>query len=196
MALRPKSTLKPSEPGRYFELVQEFPLRPLRSSEEYSAALQMVETLISRPNLGSGERDYLAVLTAMIKHYEANECPMPDVSEAEVLRHLIEAQGLTQLKFAAEVGIAMSTVSDVLNGKRRLTRQQVETVSEYFAVPHSVFLETAKTRRPHQAVLSSAAGTRVAPAEKRVLPRPIGEKAKKEHASESGPPVRAARRKA
>jgi HTH-type transcriptional regulator/antitoxin HigA len=52
----------------------------------------------------------------------------------------MSANGLTQAMLAREVGIAQSTISDVLNGKRRLTRKQVMALAQRFAVSPTAFL--------------------------------------------------------
>ena len=139
MPLSTKNPGKKSERDRYLELIQQFPLRRLRSDEELSAAIGVIDSLIARGVLESGEQDYLDVLTDMVEKYETDEKIVPRVSEAGVLRQLIEARGLTQAKLSADVGIGMSTISEVLHGKRRLTRDQVALVSKYFGVPQAVF---------------------------------------------------------
>ena len=123
----------------YFELVQQFPLRPLRSDEELCEAIKVIDSLIVRGDLDSGEQDYLDILTDIVEKYEVEEQPMPAVSESAMLRHLIEARGITQSKLAEDVGILMSTISEVLNNKRRFTRQQLAAVSKYFGVSPTVF---------------------------------------------------------
>jgi HTH-type transcriptional regulator / antitoxin HigA len=137
------STVKRARHGsdrrRYFELVQRFPLRPLRSDKELAAAIKVIDSLIVRGDLDAGERDYLDILTDVVEKYEAEEEPMPAVSDAVMLRHLLEARGITQAQLAVDVGILMSTISHVLNNKRRLTRNQVGILSKYFGVPPAVF---------------------------------------------------------
>jgi antitoxin component HigA of HigAB toxin-antitoxin module len=57
------------------------------------------------------------VLTDIVERYENQTHPMPEVSDAAMLRHLIDACGVTQSKLSADVGISMSTISEVLHGK-------------------------------------------------------------------------------
>jgi HTH-type transcriptional regulator/antitoxin HigA len=134
-----KSARKSADQDHYLELIQKFPLRRLRSDEELSNAIKIINSLIVRGDLHSGEQDYLDVLTDLVERYETREHPMPPASEPAMLRHLIEARGITQSKLAADTRILMSTISAVLNGRRRLTRRQVATLSKYFGVPQSVF---------------------------------------------------------
>jgi HTH-type transcriptional regulator/antitoxin HigA len=124
----------------YFELVQRFPLRHLRSDRELAAAIGMLKSLLVRGDLAPGEQDYLDVLTDIIERYEDETHPMPEVPEAAMLGHLIEASGVTQSKLAAEVGISMSTISEVLHGKRELNRKQITSLAQYFRVDPGVFL--------------------------------------------------------
>jgi HTH-type transcriptional regulator/antitoxin HigA len=111
----------------------------LRTDKELDCAIQMIDSLIIRGDLDPGEQDYLDILTDIIERYEADEHPMSPVSDAVMLRHLIEARGVTQSKLAADVKIPMSTISEVLNGKRRLTRNHIAVLSKYFGVSSSVF---------------------------------------------------------
>ena len=65
---------------------------------------------------------------------------MPPVSDAQMLRHLIEAKGVAQVQVARATGIAESTISAVLAGNRRLNRNHIEKLASYFHVGASAFL--------------------------------------------------------
>jgi HTH-type transcriptional regulator/antitoxin HigA len=68
-----------------------------------------------------------------------SKAKLPPVSDAAMLRHLIEARGISQAKLANEVEISMSTISEILNGKRQLNRHHISALAKYFGVPSSVF---------------------------------------------------------
>ena len=85
-------------------------------------------------DLDSGAEEYLAVLTDLVEAYEDEHHPIPDASEADVLRELMRSNGFSQPKLAKEVGIAQSTLSAVLNGTRSLTKGQVVTLARFFHV--------------------------------------------------------------
>jgi HTH-type transcriptional regulator/antitoxin HigA len=125
----------------YLELVQAFPLKHLRSDRELSKAIKMINSLIIRPKLERGEQEYLDVLTDIVEKYESENCPMSPVSDADMLRHLIEARGITQAQLSADVNIPMSSISEVLHGKKKLTRRHIGILAEYFGVDPGVFLE-------------------------------------------------------
>jgi len=125
--------------ARYLELVHQFPLRPIRSDKELDDAVRMVDVLLDRRDLAPEEEDYLEVLGDLVERYETEVHPMPPVSDAEVLRHLLEAKGVGRIELCAVTGIADSTISDVLKGKRSLNRGHIGKLARYFKVSPNVF---------------------------------------------------------
>ena len=124
---------------RYLDLVRRFPLRPLRTDDDLNAAVAMVDTLLDEASLSPPEQDYLDVLSDLIEAYEADAVPMRPVGDAAMLRFLIDQKGDTQSATAAGAGIAESTVSAVLAGKRALTRGQIAKLATYFHVEAGAF---------------------------------------------------------
>jgi HTH-type transcriptional regulator / antitoxin HigA len=125
---------------RYFDLVHAFPLRPIRTDAELDQAIAMIDSLIDREPLEPDEQDYLDVLADQVEKYESERHPLPSVSEADMLRHLIEARDITQLKLATDTGIAESTISHILSGKRGMSRKHIEVLAGYFKVSPTVFI--------------------------------------------------------
>jgi HTH-type transcriptional regulator / antitoxin HigA len=124
---------------RYFQLVRQFPLRPIRSDEELDGAVRMVDSLLDRRDLAAEEEDYLEVLGDLVERYEAEAHPMAPVSDAEMLRHLIEAKGVSQTEVSGAAEIANSTSTEVLKGKRSLNRGHIGRLARYFNVSPDVF---------------------------------------------------------
>jgi HTH-type transcriptional regulator/antitoxin HigA len=125
--------------GGYFDLVTQFPLRPIHSDAELEGAVRMVDSLLDRRDLGPEEEDYLEVLADLIERYEAEAHPIAPVSDAEMLAHLIEAKGVAQTEISTATGIADSTISEILNGKRSLSRSHIGKLARYFNVSPNVF---------------------------------------------------------
>jgi HTH-type transcriptional regulator / antitoxin HigA len=63
-----KTTGRASE--RYMALIQEFPLRPIRSEKGLDRAIARIDTLSDRGKLASEEHDYMLVLASLIEEYE------------------------------------------------------------------------------------------------------------------------------
>jgi len=127
---------------RYFVLIQEFPLRPLRSDRELDRAVAMIDRLLARGGLARDEEDYLDVLSDLVEKYEGQHYPIQPVSGLDALRHLVESSGKTQATVAAEAGLPESTLSEILLGRRRLNTRHIGILARYFRIEPGVFLDS------------------------------------------------------
>jgi HTH-type transcriptional regulator / antitoxin HigA len=128
-------------PGeRYLELIRAHPLRPIRDDNELRRAVAMIDSLIVRDDLAPEEDDYLAVLGDLVGDYEDQHHPLPPISDADMLRHLIESRAVTQAKVSAATGIAESTLSSILTGRRGLNRDHIAALARFFKVSPAVFI--------------------------------------------------------
>ena len=74
----------------------------------------------------------------LIDDFEAKHCPIPDASPVAIVRHLMEAHNLRQ-KDLLDVFSTESIASEVLHGKRELTRDHIRRLSARFGVSPAVF---------------------------------------------------------
>src|SRR5262245_27254061 len=98
-------TTSHSLPARYYKLVKKFPLVHIRDEHHQDAAQQMIDRLLQE-NLDEGAQAYLDVLTDLVESYENEHEPIPDASEADVLRELMRSNNLSQSQLAGAVGIS------------------------------------------------------------------------------------------
>ena len=133
------ATRRKKVPGSYLALIQAFPLRPIRSEKELDEAIKVVSALATRPDLDPGEEDYLDVLSDLVEKYETANHPMGPLPDGAMLRHLVESRGVTQTAVAKATGIKDSAISEVLAGKRQLSRANVEKLAHYFHVSPAAF---------------------------------------------------------
>lgn len=118
----------------YLERIQIFPLASIRSDEHLAVAQQVMDELLAMGSLDEGEELYLDALSDLVAEYEDEHFPIPAASDADMLRHLMEAKGVTQTQVHRETGIAKSTISEVLAGTRPFSRQMIRKFAEYFHV--------------------------------------------------------------
>jgi HTH-type transcriptional regulator / antitoxin HigA len=123
----------------YLRLVRAFPLRPIRTEDELDRAIEVIDSLLDRDDLDPAEADYLDVLGDLVRSYEDEHDPIEDVSDADMLAHLIDAKGVTQADVARGARIAVSTISEVLSGKRTLSRTHIGKLARYFGVDPGTF---------------------------------------------------------
>ena len=144
--LEPKSTARIRSVARasdqYLDLVRKCPLRVIRSEEEYDHAIATLNRLSDRGrHRTSDETEYLLALAVFVEKYDEEHFPIPPASGAEMLQYLIETHSLTQSGVAAGTGLAESTLSEILAGKRKLSLKHVEALARFFEVKAAVFLE-------------------------------------------------------
>jgi len=124
----------------YLALIQRFPLRKIRSAEQFDAALQVLEGLIDRQDtLDAGEKDYLEMLSDLVDRYEASKHLIPPPADADLLRQLMEARALSVSEVARGTGISEETLGAVLAGKLVFDRCQIGRVSRFFRVSPGEF---------------------------------------------------------
>jgi HTH-type transcriptional regulator/antitoxin HigA len=125
-------------PDTYLELVKEFPLTHIRDDAHLRRAEAVMHRLLEE-DLDEGAREYLDVLVDLVEKYEDEHVLIPEASEADVLRLLMDSNGLNQTQLSKAVRIAQSTISSVLKGTRRLTRDQAIALGKHFHVSPAVF---------------------------------------------------------
>jgi HTH-type transcriptional regulator/antitoxin HigA len=64
---------------------------------------------------------------------------MRPASNAETLRYLMDARGLTQAQLARDLHLQPSLVSEVLAGKKGLSKANIAALARYFSVSPAVF---------------------------------------------------------
>ncbi len=138
MLNKAKFCLKGKGRDAYLELVQAFPLVSIKSEEHLVAAQEVMDQVLAQGKLGEGEELYLDALSELVAAYEDEHYTISPASDAEMLRHLMEAKGVSQAQVSRETGIAKSTISEVLAGKKAFSRQLIRKFANYFRVDVSV----------------------------------------------------------
>lgn len=123
----------------YLGLVSAFPLRSIRNKRDLAQAQRVLDELLQREPLDAGESMYLDALSDLVEHYEEHNVRLPAATDADILRHLMESNELTQTKLASECGIAKTVISELLSGNRKLNRQQIDALAKRFSVSKDTF---------------------------------------------------------
>lgn len=138
MATKTKFGLRGKGRDSYLELVLAFPLSSIRSDAHLDEGQKVMDRLLAKGKLDVGEETYLNALSDLVGVYEDVHHAIEPASDADMLRHLMEAKGLTQAQLGQEAGIGKSTISEVLAGKKPFSRQMIRKLADYFKVDVSV----------------------------------------------------------
>jgi HTH-type transcriptional regulator/antitoxin HigA len=85
------------------------------------------------------ERALLDLMVVLVERFEAAHYQIPEASPKDVLRGLLEANGLKQKDLVPDVG-SKGVVSEILAGKRSISKQQAKKLSKRFGVSPAIFL--------------------------------------------------------
>lgn len=119
-------------------MIQKGAPRLIHSDEELTEYTQALFDLTAKADPTPDEEKAIELMTLLIERYESEHCPVPDATPAEVLRFLLDQNGLSQRDVSPELG-SESTVSLILSGKRSLNRHHIARLSNRFHVSPSVF---------------------------------------------------------
>ena len=123
-------------------------IKPIRSEEDYQAALEEIERLMdAQPDTPEGDR--LDVLATLVEAWEEKHCPIEEPDPIEAIQHRMEALGMSRKDLATMIG-GRNRVSEVLSRKRPLTINMIRRLSEGMHLPAGVLIRTYETgdKRP------------------------------------------------
>ena len=138
MATKTTFRLKGKSRDSYLELVLDFPLASIKSDKHLAEAQRVMDRLLARGTLNEGEEMYLDALSDLVAAYEDEHHAIEPASDADMLRHLLEARGVTQAQLSRDTSIPKSTISEVLAGKKPFSRQMIRKLADYFKVDVSI----------------------------------------------------------
>jgi HTH-type transcriptional regulator / antitoxin HigA len=123
------------------------PLRPIRSADDYEAAVSVLNALLDAGAAEEGHAlaDLAATLGELIADYDDFQYPAEPVRAADLLQHLMEAHGLKQGDLP-EVG-SQGVVSEILRGRRELNLRQVRGLAKRFGISPAAFIGEATVRK-------------------------------------------------
>jgi HTH-type transcriptional regulator/antitoxin HigA len=130
--------MKGRVPDTYLELILAFPLVSIRSESQLIAAQEVLDRLLAKGRLAAGEEMYLDALSDLAAAYEDEHHAINPASDADLLRHFMEAKGVSQIELSRDTGIPKSTISEVLAGKKPFSRQIIRKLAHYFQVEPNV----------------------------------------------------------
>jgi HTH-type transcriptional regulator/antitoxin HigA len=132
--------LTPSRKKAYAKLLTRVLPTVIRDDAENERVLAELEHLDSCSRQLTAEEERLAeLLTLLVRQYEESQYPLGHADPVEALRVLMEQRGLRQRDLIPIFG-SSSTASDVINGKRSISKAHARKLADFFHVPVSLFV--------------------------------------------------------
>lgn len=112
----------------------------IATGEEHERMLAEIEKLMDKGGHRTPEEDTaLELMVRLVKDYEAEHHPLRDPSPHEMLVYLMEQRNLRQADLLP-VFKSRGYASDVVNGKRAISKAPARQLAEFFKVPAALFV--------------------------------------------------------
>ncbi len=119
-------------------------LKPIRTEEEYVAALARVESLMSG-ELSGHEAEEFDLLVDLVELYEFRHIPMPEPDLTAAIKYRLDEQGWTVQKIDSMIGDG-ADVGAILSGRKPMTMPVAVGLHKHLGIDEEVLLKGATMR--------------------------------------------------
>ncbi len=126
-------------PDTYGSLLARYRPKIITSEIENDAAIAIAQELEHRSSRTPEEEALLELLVTLIDKFEDEYYPIPESSPLEILLHLIEARDCKQEDLIGVIG-SRGVTSEVVNGKRSISKTQAKALADFFKVDAGLFI--------------------------------------------------------
>lgn len=123
----------------YASLLAEFQPKVIETEEENEKALLVVEQLMACKNRTPEQDALLNLLVILIEKFEEEHYQLGAATPQSILQHLMEARSVKQEDLVGVIG-SRGVVSEVVNGKRSISKAQAKAIAEFFHVSPELFI--------------------------------------------------------
>jgi HTH-type transcriptional regulator/antitoxin HigA len=123
----------------YGELLAEALPRVIQSDRENERLIARMERIDSLPHPTPAQKALSGLIAVLVEEYE-RRYDLGHAEPLEALKYLMEDRGVRQRDLVMPGFGSSSVASDVLNGKREISKQHAKRLAEYFSVPVSLFI--------------------------------------------------------
>lgn len=127
---------------QYAQLPIKYQPKVIETEEEYRQALTVVAYFVFKKDRTLEEIALYDLAIILVTDYESKTCPMDDwrtQSPTEMLQYLLETSGKKQSDLVGIIG-SSGIVSEVVNGKRAISKSQAKKLGEIFKISPSLFI--------------------------------------------------------
>jgi HTH-type transcriptional regulator/antitoxin HigA len=135
-----KKRARSIDPGRYRRLIAAVSPALIETEEENERVLAIIEKLMAKAEKRSPEEEaILNLLVHLVEQFEEQAYPIGQAAPAEMIAFLLEQRGLKPIALAEVLG-SRGRVSEILGGKRSVSKDQAKRLAEFFHVSPIAFI--------------------------------------------------------
>jgi len=135
-----RRAIRKIDPTRYKRLLSRTMPVIIETKEENERMLKVIEKLMDKgEDLSPEEEKLLKLLTKLVEDFEERFYRPHDATPLEVLQHLMESRDVKQTHLWEAFG-SKGIASEVLNGKRGISKSHARALADYFHVSADLFI--------------------------------------------------------
>jgi len=129
------------DPKKYARLANRIVVKAIDTEEEYDHMVAAVEQLMDKgeERLSPEESALLETMAILVQAYDDRHHPLPAVAPNEMLAYLMETSGRIGKDLLPVLG-TRGRVSEVLSGKRSISKEQAKKLASVFKVAVGLFI--------------------------------------------------------
>lgn len=129
------------DPRRYARLLAQRLPTVVRTEKENEEMLGAIWELMKKgeDKLSAEELALLELMSVLVERFEEEHYPIPDSPPHRILQHLMEARDTKQADLVPVLG-GRGRVSELVNGKRAISKTQAKALANFFHVSAELFI--------------------------------------------------------
>lgn len=132
--------VKELNPARYGRLLAKTLPTVIKTEAENERLLAEIEKLMDKgESMAPEELALLELMSQLVEAFEEQAYPIAEGPPFRVLQHLMEANDLKQADLLPIFG-SRGYTSDIVNGKRAISKEHAKRLGEFFHVSPSLFI--------------------------------------------------------
>jgi HTH-type transcriptional regulator/antitoxin HigA len=113
-------------------------IKPIKTEQDYNMSIKRIEELWGAKR-DTPEGDELDLLCTLVESYEMKHYPIAPPDPIDAIKFRMEQMGMTNADMVKYLG-SQSRVSEILNGKRKLTLKMVKSLYKGLNIPAEILL--------------------------------------------------------
>ncbi len=128
-----------TNPESYAQLLAKYQPKVIESEVENDRAIALAQKLEHKAYRTSEEDAILELIVTLIEKFEDEHYSISKGTPQQMLLHLMESNNVKQENLVGVVG-SRGVVSEVVNGKRSISKAQAKILAEFFSVDVGLFI--------------------------------------------------------
>ena len=113
-------------------------IRPIKTEEDYNTSIRRIEVLWGAKK-DTPQGDELDLLVTLVESYEMKHYPIAPPDPVDAIKFRMEQMDMTKADMVQYLG-SQSRVSEILNGRRKLTLGMIKALYKGLRIPADILL--------------------------------------------------------